>query len=174
QNVTGAFGKASPASFMPPLSRTDKSSVCTAGLLTGLHKFPGKPHRQRGSSPKLLALNTALISVLSEITYEQAASDSQFWGRLTESAVGAHLVNSAKGKPIEVYYWMSRNREVDFVLSSGKDIVAIEVKSSIRKYTVKSLEDFCEQFKIKRKLLVGPQGIPLAEFLSTPAEKWLE
>lgn len=144
-----------------------------AGLLTGLHKFSGKQHRQRGSSPKLLALNTALMSVLSGLTYEQAVSDSQFWGRLTESAVGAHLVNSSKGKSIEVYYWMSRNREVDFVLSSGKNIVAIEVKSSIRKYTVKSLEDFCSQFKVRRKLLVGAQGIPLAEFLSNPAEKWL-
>ncbi|MCX5632256.1 MAG: ATP-binding protein [Phycisphaerae bacterium] len=144
-----------------------------AGLLTGLHKFSGKQHRQRGSSPKFLALNTALMSVLSGLTYEQAVSDSQFWGRLTESAVGAHLVNSSKGKSIEVYYWMSRNREVDFVLSSGKNITAIEVKSGIRKYTAKSLEDFCDQFKVKRKLLVGGQGIPLAEFLSNPAEKWL-
>jgi len=144
-----------------------------AGLLTGLHKFSGKHVRQRGSSPKLLALNTGLISALSGLTYKQATSDREFWGRLTESAVGAHLVNSSKGKSIDVYYWLNRNREVDFVLSSGKYIVAIEVKSGTHKYTVKSLEDFCREFKVKRKLLVGEQGISLSEFLATPAEKWL-
>lgn len=143
------------------------------GLLTGLHKFSGKQHRQRGSSPKLLSLNTALMSALSGLTYKQARSDSQFWGRLTESAIGAHLVNSSKGQQIEVCYWLSRNREVDFVLSSGKNTTAIEVKSGMRKYSAKGLDDFCSQFKVKRKLLVGGTGIPLEEFLSNPAEKWL-
>jgi len=144
-----------------------------AGLLTGLHKFSGKHVRQRGSSPKLLALNTGLISALSGLTYKQASSDREFWGRLTESAVGAHLVNSSRGKALDVYYWLNRNREVDFVLSSAKQIVAIEVKSGAHKYTVKSLEDFCKEFKVKRKFLVGGQGIPLEEFLATPADKWL-
>jgi len=145
-----------------------------AGLLTGLQKFSGQQYRQKSSSPKLLVLNTALMSVLSGMTYKQAISDREFWGRLTESAIGAHLVNSAKGKSIDVFYWANRNREVDFVLSSGKDIVAIEVKSCTRSCAVKSLDDFCNQFEVKRKLLVGGQGIPLDEFLSSPVEKWLE
>jgi predicted AAA+ superfamily ATPase len=145
-----------------------------AGLLTGLQKFSGQQYRQKSSSPKLLVLNTALMSVLSGMTYKQAISDREFWGRLTESAIGAHLVNSAKGKSIDVCYWANRNREVDFVLSSGKDIVAIEVKSCTRSCAVKSLDDFCRQFEVKRKLLVGGQGIPLDEFLSNPIEKWLE
>jgi hypothetical protein len=33
---------------------------------------------------------------------------------------------------------------------------------------------FSDKFKVKRKLLVGASGIPLEEFLLTPAEKWLE
>ena len=147
--------------------------LAAAGLLTGLHKFSGKQVRQRASSPKLLALNTGLISALSGLTYKQAASDREFWGRLTESAAGAQLVNSSRGTTIDVHYWLNRNREVDFVLSSGKQIVAIEVKSGAHKYTVKSLEDFCEEFNVKRKLLIGGQGIPLEEFLAAPAEKWL-
>jgi len=145
-----------------------------AGLLAGLHKFSGKQYRLRGSSPKLLALNTGLMSALSGLTYKQAVSDRAFWGRLTESAVGAHLVNFAKGKNIEVYYWLNRNREVDFVLSSGKNIVAVEVKSGAHKYTLKGLDDFCKEFDVKRKLLVGGQGIALEEFLASPAEKWIE
>lgn len=147
--------------------------LSAAGLLVGLHKFSGTQVRQRGSSPKLLALNTGLISTLSGLTHKQAISDREFWGRLTESAVGAHLVNSSQGKNITVCYWLHRNREVDFILSSARNIVAIEVKSGTRKYTIKSLEDFCKEFKVKRKLLVGGQGIPLEEFLATPTEKWL-
>ena len=144
-----------------------------AGLLTGLHKFSGEQVRQRGSSPKLLVLNTGLASALSGLTYKQASSDRQFWARLTESAAGAHLVNSSKGKGIEVHYWLNRNREVDFVLSSGKHIVAVEVKSGAHTYTVKSLEDFCREFKVKRKLLVGEQGAPIEELLASPVGKWV-
>jgi predicted AAA+ superfamily ATPase len=146
----------------------------SAGLLTGLHKFSSKQHRQRGSSPKLLVLNTGLMSALSGLTYKQAVNDREFWGRLTESAVGAHLVNSAKGKNIDVYYWLSVNREVDFVLVSGKKIVALEVKSGAHKYALKGLDDFCKEFDVKRKLLVGGQGITLEEFLTSPAERWIE
>ena len=54
-----------------------------------------------------------------------------------------------------------------------KNITAIEVKSGMHRYSVKSLDDFCREFNVKRKLLVGGQGIPLEEFLSNPAEKWL-
>ena len=60
-----------------------------------------------------------------------------------------------------------------WILSSGKYIVAIEVKSGTHKYTAKGLEDFCKEFKVKRQLLVGEQGISLSEFLATSAEKWL-
>jgi hypothetical protein len=39
---------------------------------------------------------------------------------------------------------------------------------------VPGTEAFCRQFNVKRRLLVGSQGIPLEEFLSTPADHWLE
>ena len=53
-----------------------------------------------------------------------------FWGRLVESAEGAHILNSTTGTNIEVFYWREGNQEVDFVLRSGRTITAIEVKSS--------------------------------------------
>ncbi len=145
-----------------------------AGLLSGLKKYSGKIHRKRSSSPKLLVLNTALMSVLSGISYMEAMYDRQYWGRLTESAVGAHLVNDSKGKGINVYYWLNRNREVDFVLQSGKTLVAIEVKSGKKKYTLKGMEEFCRTFKVKRQILIGGQGITIDEFLSSPIEKWIK
>ena len=40
-------------------------------------------------------LNTALLTVGSGYTFEQAVGDRTFWGRLVESAVGAHLFNQS-------------------------------------------------------------------------------
>ncbi len=58
----------------------------------------------------------------------EARANREFWGRLVESAVGAHLFNASAGGAYQVFYWRDRNREVDFVVQTGKRIVAIEVK----------------------------------------------
>lgn len=145
-----------------------------AGLLTGLQKYSGQVVRQRASSPKLLVMNTALMSVFSSRTFEEARTDHQFWGRLVESAVGAHLVNNAMKKTFEVFYWTRKNREVDFVLRRGQHLVAIEVKSGRRKDALPGIAAFSEEFPVTRKLLVGADGIPLEVFFTTPIEVLLE
>ena len=91
-----------------------------------------------------------------------------------ESCVGAHLLNTSMGGDIGVSYWRDRNLEVDFMLHRGKTNVGIEVKSGRRKESLAGMEAFAKQFKPKRKLLVGGQGIPLEEFLTQPAEYWLQ
>ena len=48
---------------------------------------------------------------------------------------------------------------------------AIEVKSGRNKGSFPGIEAFSKEFKVKRKLLVGPQGISLEEFLLTPPEE---
>ena len=100
-----------------------------AGMLTGLPKYAGQAVRQRGSSPKLQVLNTALMTAQSGLTLEEARADREFWGRLVESAVGAHLANAAAAGVCELFYWRERNREVDFVVQAGRVVTAIEVKS---------------------------------------------
>lgn len=67
-----------------------------------------------------------------------------------------------------------KNREVDFVLHRSEVLVAIEVKSGRRKTNLPGIEAFSKTFRVKRKLLVGAQGIPLREFLLTPPEEWLD
>lgn len=143
-----------------------------AGMVTGLPKFSAGRVRQRGSSPKLLVLNTALMTATAGVSYPQVKQDAAFWGRLAESAVGAHLVNTAGGTEIEVSYWRERNREVDFVLRRGDRLRSIEVTSGRRKDPLPGLEAFSREFG-GRPLLVGGQGIPLEEFLSAPAERWV-
>ena len=103
--------------------------LAASGMLTGLQKYGNALVRRRNSSPKFQVFNTALISALSGLNLPRARQDHELWGRLVESAVGAHLVNGTVGEDCEVFYWRERSREVDFVVRSGRLLTAIEVKS---------------------------------------------
>ncbi|HXV60051.1 MAG TPA: ATP-binding protein [Vicinamibacteria bacterium] len=144
-----------------------------AGLMTGLPKFSGTIARQRGASPKLQVLNTALLTATSNLTFAGVRRDGELWGRLVETAVGAHLVNGTVGSPIDVFYWRDRGREVDFILARGRKLVAMEVKSGRRSTHLPGLLKFGEAHPSSIKLLVGADGIPVEEFLLTPVEHWL-
>ena len=145
----------------------------SSGMLIGLQKYAGEAVRQRGSSPKLQVLNTALMSAQSGLTFEEARADRVFWGRLAESAVGAHLANAAAAGICELSYWRHVNREVDFVVRSGRRLTAVEVKSGRVRDALPGLQAFREAFGPVRTLLVGDDGLPLEEFLLTPVERWL-
>ena len=145
-----------------------------AGMVAGLQKFAGEAVRSRGSSPKLQVMNTALMTAQSGLTLKEARADHEFWGRLTESAVGAHLANAATAGLCELFYWRDRNREVDFVVRAGRSVTAIEVKSSRARDVQPGLAAFAEAFKPKRKLLVGGDGVAVEAFLSRPAEHWIK
>jgi len=145
----------------------------SAGLLRGLSKYAGATVRQRGSSPKFQVYNNALMTAQSPLTFETAKEDPEFWGRLTESAIGASLLNGIEGTGASLFYWLDRNHEVDFVLHRGNTLVAIEVKSGRTKTALPGIESFARSFEVKRKLLVGPQGIPVEDFMSTSVEDWL-
>ncbi len=144
-----------------------------AGLMAGLSKFAGNAVRQRGSSPKLQVLNTALMAATSDLDFGRARRDRELWGRVVETAIGAHLVNETVGTPVNLFYWRDRNWEVDFVLARGRKLVAIEVKSGRRIERLPGLAKFGEIHPGARKLLVGADGIPIEEFLLTPAATWL-
>lgn len=137
-----------------------------AGLLTGLKKYASEIPWRRASSPKLNALNTALMTAPSDYSFEEARSDRSYWGRLVESAVGAHLYNL--GFPdYQLCYWREGSNEVDFVLKRGSRLLAIEVKTGDRGGRHRGLEAFSEKFKPHREILVGDKGMPLVDFLCT-------
>ncbi len=136
-----------------------------AGMITGIKKYAGEKIRQRASSPKLQVLNTALMSVHSGLSFKDAIHDREYWGRLVESTVGAHLLNAIKGKGMELFYWQDRNREVDFILKSGKHLVAIEVKSSRKRTNLLGISEFMKSFRTQKSLLIGGQGIAIEDFL---------
>ena len=144
-----------------------------AGMVTGLPKFAGSEVRQRGSSPKLQVLNTALMTAQAGKTPNEIRRDPQYYGRLVESAVGAHLANAATAGECEVFYWRERSREVDFIVRSGRTVTAIEVKSGRRRESLAGLEMFRSTFRPARQLLVGGDGIALETFLTKPVAHWV-
>lgn len=144
-----------------------------AGLVVGLQKYAGEEVRQRASSPKLQVLNTALMTAASGLAFAQTRDDPERWGRLVESAVGAHLVNSAAGTGIEVMYWRDRGKEVDFVLNHAGRAAAIEVKTGRKREALPGMDAFAATFAPKRLVLVGEGGVPFEEFFGRPAEYWV-
>ena len=106
-------------------------------------------------------------------TFDEAQADRTFWGRLVESAVGAHLFNTATDN-IRLYYWRDGAHEVDFVLQRGTRVIAVEVKSGLNTKPVRGMAEFVRRFSSSRSLLVGEGGVPLDEFLTVPASHWFE
>ena len=147
--------------------------LASAGLLTGLPNHSNQPHRRRGSSPKFNVLNTALMTAGSGYSFDEARADRSFWGRVVESAVGAHLYNSAPSD-VSLQYWRRNQHEVDFVLQRGRRVVGIEVKSGPQRRNTSGMAEFEKQFIPVRSLVVGADGIPLNEFLNEPADHWFE
>ena len=149
-----------------------------AGLVTGLEKYSPNLLRMRRSPPKLNALNTALLTATSNYSFAEAQADRSHWGRLVESAAGAHLLNTAGSGP-RVHYWRESDDEVDFVLEWGSKVVGIEVKSGANAKPTHGMRVFRERFSPDRVVLVAPDArtpntVPLAEFLSRPASDWFE
>jgi predicted AAA+ superfamily ATPase len=144
-----------------------------AGMVCGLPKYAGDAARSRGSSPKLQVLNTALMTAASGYTLAEARADREFWGRLVESAVGAHLANAAMRGECALHYWRERNHEVDFVVQAGRRLTAIEVKSGRAPQAHPGTAAFVQAFKPKRTLLVGGDGIALDDFLMRPVAHWV-
>jgi uncharacterized protein len=143
----------------------------SAFLVSGLELFSRGVQRKRGSSPKLVLWNNALVNALSTRTFSESIGDTIWWGRLVENAVGAFLCNSLTSVEYTITYWREGDYEVDFVVARGRDIWAIEVKSGRSGKTV-GLTRFRNRYPDAKTMLVGGQGIPLVEFFSRDAATW--
>ena len=94
-----------------------------------------------------------------ELTERENFREVLLKGRL---AVALRKLNLRDGQP-----WLDEAR------IAGANITAIEVKSGRKRERLPGMEVFARAFRVKRQLLVGSQGIPVGEFLSTPVETWL-
>ena len=135
----------------------------TAFLISGLECFSAGHARSRGSSPKLVFWNNALISAPCTRSFDHLRGRPDLWGRWVENAVGAHLLNHLQGLPYEITYWRYRKLEVDYVIRAGDAIWALEVKSG-RPGKTSGLEGFRREHPHARSVIIGSGGWPLEEF----------
>ena len=145
----------------------------SVGLIAGLPKYAGPAHWAVTSVPKLNVFNTALNSEQSDCSFSEARADRSRWGRIVESAVGAHLLNDGK-LDFSLHYWREENHEVDFVLTYGMRAVAFEVMSGSGRSRAPGLTKFRERFSPYAEHVIGDGGIPLSEFLQTPVKEWFK
>jgi len=138
----------------------------SAGLLGGLEKFSRDKARKRSSSPKFQVHNTAFVSALHPLDFQMIINEREKWGRIVESAVGAHLINNAYSQGYSLFYWREGNYEVDFVLEHKGRIVALEVKSGHSLRTA-GMVQFRKHYPDSKIMLIGRDGIPWEEFLLT-------
>ena len=108
--------------------------------------------------------NTALVSSQQNDLFKEVKSKPAEWGRVVESAIGAHLINHSLSEGFNLYYWRERNEEVDFIIEKKGKVVALEVKSSVGGST-SGMAAFQKQFKPFKMLMIGKSGIPWQEFL---------
>ena len=65
----------------------------------------------------------------------------------------------------QVTYWREGNKEVDFVVTQGRAVWALEVKSG-RPGHLSGLAAFRARYPRAQALLVGSDGIPLEDFFA--------
>lgn len=143
-----------------------------ARLLCGLQKYARDEARKYNSVPKLMVYNTALLTAQTNTTFHKTFTTPSMWGRWVESAIGAHLLNQADEYDFKLYYWRENNDEVDFIVESGEQQIAIEVKSG-RRRTNNGLKVFSDKFHPQQSFVVGTDGIPVEEFLTWNMENLL-
>jgi len=145
-----------------------------ARMVVGLQKYSGAVARRRASSPKLQVLNTALMTAPLALCRSEAEQDRTLWGRIVESAVGAHLTSAQIRGECRVYYWRSGHREVDFVVEAPRGgLTAIEVKSGLGSGSSAGMDVFDKEHASDRKLLLGGRGIGIEDFLTRPVLEWV-
>ncbi len=136
-----------------------------SGLVCGLQKYSTDKARRRASVPKYQVYNNALRNIYAESDFKESMSNPRIWGRMYESAIGAHIVNQAYLGHYNAHYWNDGIREVDFVLTHGTKLAAIEVKSNNDTNNA-GLALFSTRYNPTTSFVVGPNGVPITSFLS--------
>ena len=136
----------------------------TAGLLAGINKYAPDIIRQRSSSPKFQVHNTALISAQRNNLFKDMLAKPDEWGRMVESAIGAHLINHSLSEKFNLHYWRERNEEIDFVIERKGKVIGLEVKSGAAGST-SGMTAFKNKFNPDKILLIGKAGLPGQDFL---------
>ena len=86
-------------------------------IVQPLQNYSSSRVKEKQSVPKMQVFNNAFRNRFGTFSFDEARVDPAEWGRLVESAVGAHLANRAMTDDYELFYWRNeRRQECDYVL----------------------------------------------------------
>lgn len=144
------------------------------GLIGGVQKFSPDKVRQKASNPKLQVFNTALTTASGRLSFKTMRQNERAWNHLVKSSVGAHILNSALGTKIDVFYWKEGSNEIDFVLCKDERIITVTIGDDKKKPSFRGVEEFSYAYTSSNNLFVGEEGVSVEEFLLTPLEFWMD
>ncbi|OJW52689.1 MAG: hypothetical protein BGO67_09510 [Alphaproteobacteria bacterium 41-28] len=145
-----------------------------AGLVTGLQRFSLDRALQKASSPKFQVFNSALATAKNHLSFENIQQDPEAWRNLITCSIGTHLINSALGSKLEIFYWAEENYEIDFVIRNDKSVLTLMVNPRKKGGRPGATEAFFRICGPHHNLIVGENGIPIDEFLLTPLDAWID
>ena len=120
---------------------------------------------------KLLFLDVGLVSSLCGLTLVDFEKVDDLilinQGKISEQYVGQHLLGLTPATQTpELYYWLRENKssgaEVDYLLTSGQNIVPVEVKSG-KSGWLKSMQIFANEKNTKLALRINNQQPQIEE-----------
>jgi hypothetical protein len=131
----------------------------SAFLLAPLERYSGSRIKQRGSIPKILVLDNALVSATYGGGYRTSIKNRSTWGRMVENAAGAKLYPMLQDLGGDLLYWRDRNEEVDFVAKYKNRLIAIEIKSGIANKSPAGLNKFTKQYPRAEKIILQLEAV---------------
>ncbi len=75
------------------------------------------------------------------------------------------MLDKAEELEYQLFYWRDNNEEVDFVMTHGEKLIAVEVKSRRRQLN-SGMNTFHEKFHPQHSIVVGGKAIPLEMFFN--------
>lgn len=149
--------------------------LSAVGLVRGLQKFAGNAVRQRASSPRFQVMNTGLLTALSGLEAQKVLDDPVRRGLWTEAAIGAWLCAAERLEDVSLWTWRDGDHEVDFVVTLGDRVLAIEVKTGRPRGRPAGLSEFLRRYPESTPLIVDDGdggGLSAEKFVSRPVRNW--
>ena len=151
----------------------------SANLIFFIKKFSFSMKEQEKAQRKVYSVDTGLSNIIGFRFRENL-------GKIAENVVGLNLkIKQAFDPGIEIYYWRDyQQREVDFVVKKGKDIIQlIQVCWNIsdietKEREIRSLLRAMEEFNLKESIIItedqeGEEDIKGKKIKFVPLWKWL-
>jgi len=104
-------------------------------LVTRIQPYLGNKSSRLIKSPKMYLSDSGLASYMTGLELSSSIRNDPLYGALFETYVAQNLLSilSAKWQEASLYFWAVQGRhEVDFVIESGRNCIALELKSSAR------------------------------------------